>query len=101
MLLVQVLGTNEWGRSILSKVIAQKINHTLCFFDADALTLLTEQENILKTFETHNAVFTPHPGEAARLLGCSTEFVESDRFRTVKELVKLLADLSSKRKVAV
>ena len=85
------LGTNEWGRSILSKVIEQKkINHTPVLFDADALTLLTERENTLKTFETHNAVFTPHPGEAARLLGCSTEFVESDRFRTVKELVKLL-----------
>ena len=75
----------------MSKVIEQKkINHTPVLFDADALTLLTERENTLKTFETHNAVFTPHPGEAARLLGCSTEFVESDRFRTVKELVKLL-----------
>ena len=85
------LGTNEWGRSILSTVIEQKeINHTPVLFDADALTLLSEQENILKTFETHNAVFTPHPGEAARLLRCSTEYVESDRFRTIKELVKLL-----------
>ena len=85
------LGTNEWGRSILSEVLEQKkINHTPVLFDADALTLLSQQKNILESIKTHNAVFTPHPGEAASLLSCSTEFVQLDRFRAVKELVKVL-----------
>ncbi len=85
------LGTNEWGRSMLSEVIEQKkINHTPVLFDADALTLLSQREIILESIKTHNAVFTPHPGEAASLLQCSTEFVQLDRFRAVKELVKLL-----------
>ena len=85
------LGTDEWGRSILSKVIElKKINDTPVLFDADALTLLSQWENIRESIETHNAVFTPHPGEAASLLRCSTEFVQLDRFRAVKELVKLL-----------
>ena len=85
------LGTYEWGRSMLSEVIEQnKINHIPVLFDADALTLLSRRENILESIKTHNAVFTPHPGEAASLLRCSKEFVELDRFRAVKELVKLL-----------
>ena len=47
------LGTNEWGRSILSTVIEQKkINHTPVLFDADALTLLTERETVSYTHLT-------------------------------------------------
>ena len=29
---------------------------------------------------------TPHPGEAARLLGCTTKDIHADRFQSVKDL---------------
>lgn len=45
--------------------------------DADALTLLAENPQ-----RRGNWILTPHPGEAARLLGSSIADVESDRFRT-------------------
>jgi hydroxyethylthiazole kinase-like uncharacterized protein yjeF len=35
-----------------------------------------------------NWILTPHPGEAARLLGCSTKQIEADRFSAVRELQK-------------
>jgi NAD(P)H-hydrate epimerase len=37
-------------------------------------------------------VITPHPGEAARLLGSSSETVQSDRFGTLRELSRRFGD---------
>jgi len=58
--------------------------------DADALTLLAEHsaecESLLKARESTPTVLTPHPKEAARLLGTSVEEVESDRFAAVQKL---------------
>ena len=42
--------------------------------DADALTLLSRQPR-----RSEGWILTPHPGEAARLLDCSTATVQSDR----------------------
>ena len=41
--------------------------------DADALNLLAKKPRLLKIFKARKAdtVITPHPAEAARLLGCS------------------------------
>jgi NAD(P)H-hydrate epimerase len=50
--------------------------------DADALNLLAEAPRALP-----GAVLTPHPGEAARLLGCLTEEVQADRFAALDALV--------------
>lgn len=49
--------------------------------DADALNALAARDNIkilLKQIVTEK-VLTPHPAEAARLLGCSTAAVQADR----------------------
>src|SRR5262249_34967755 len=35
-----------------------------------------------------NAVLTPHPGEAARLLGCDTRAVQADRFASARALAR-------------
>ena len=50
-------------------------------WDADALNLLA-----LNPEKRQNRVMTPHPGEAARLLSCSTADIESDRLLAVRNL---------------
>ena len=50
-------------------------------FDADGLNLLALSPNY-----DANRVITPHPGEAARLLGCTVADIERDRFAAVREL---------------
>lgn len=52
-----------------------------CIVDADALTILSELN-----LQLPNAILTPHPGEAARLLKCSVGDVQRDRFAAAKEL---------------
>jgi NAD(P)H-hydrate epimerase len=52
--------------------------------DADGLNLLAREPRRF----TQPAVLTPHPGEAARLLGCTVEEVEADRFATVRALAE-------------
>lgn len=53
--------------------------------DADALFWLADNPGALP-----GAVITPHPGEAARLLGKSISEVEADRLETVRELATRL-----------
>ncbi|WP_454256289.1 NAD(P)H-hydrate dehydratase [Pseudomonas sp. Marseille-Q8238] len=66
------LGQASWGRSLLSAAAASPIAQV---WDADALNLLAAGVVKLPT----DSVLTPHPAEAARLLGCSTDAVQADR----------------------
>lgn len=68
------LGTGDGARRLLDAVASAGLPTVL---DADALTLLAEGEEI-DTF-AGETVLTPHPGEAARLLGVSTEEVQGVR----------------------
>ncbi len=49
--------------------------------DADALNILALRPDLRGMLHSRKAaaVFTPHPGEAARLLACSTEDIQKDR----------------------
>ncbi|CAG9932749.1 NAD(P)H-hydrate dehydratase [Candidatus Nitrotoga arctica] len=75
---------------------AQKILHdalkldTVLVLDADALNILAlrpDLHTVLSSRKNAN-VITPHPGEAARLLGCNTEEVQAARAETAQELAK-------------
>lgn len=46
--------------------------------DADALNIISENRGILKELNVP-AIITPHPGEMARLCGCSVEYVQNNR----------------------
>lgn len=74
------LGRGEWGQSLFAGALASGRPAVL---DADALNLLAQSPRLLP-----GAVLTPHPGEAARLLGVSTEAVQSDRFAALDALVQ-------------
>jgi NAD(P)H-hydrate epimerase len=66
------LGQAAWGRSLLSVAANAPLPQV---WDADALNMLAEERVHLPK----NCVITPHPGEAARLLGLSTAQVQADR----------------------
>ncbi|HDS16456.1 MAG TPA: NAD(P)H-hydrate dehydratase [Proteobacteria bacterium] len=53
--------------------------------DADALTLLARSPEILPPARPRT-ILTPHPGEAARLLGSSASAVQNNRLAAVREL---------------
>jgi len=58
-------------------------------FDADALNIISTNQQIREKFiQLENKIITPHPAEAARLLGCTTKEIQDDRFATVRALAK-------------
>jgi len=75
------MGTAAWGRSLLSVAASREIAQV---WDADALNLLSEGLVTLPS----GAVITPHPGEAARLLGLSTGDVQKDRPSAARALAR-------------
>lgn len=60
--------------------------------DADALNLIALRPDLRSMLHTRKApaVFTPHPGEAARLLDCKTEDIQADRAGAALALAKKL-----------
>jgi len=75
------LGRDEWSRTLFDTALAAA---KPCVVDADALNLLAQSPRPLGV----SNVITPHPGEAARLLGCGVATIQSDRFRAVRELAR-------------
>ena len=60
--------------------------------DADALNIIALRPDLRGLLHARKApaIFTPHPGEAARLLGCKTEDVQADRSGAALELTRKL-----------
>ena len=74
------LGRGAWARELMTVLLDTQ---TTMVFDADALNLLAEDP-----LRRDNWILTPHPGEAARLLGVDTPAIQADRFGTVDQLQK-------------
>lgn len=77
------LGQERWGREMFEAALALERALVL---DADALNLLAQAPRALS-----DAVLTPHPGEAARLLGTTVAVVEADRFAAAQALAQRYA----------
>lgn len=76
------LGQSPWSEQLLRRALASAKPAVI---DADALNLLAG--GVLGDLALSGTrVLTPHPGEAARLLGCSTAKVQADRFAAVSDL---------------
>jgi ADP-dependent NAD(P)H-hydrate dehydratase / NAD(P)H-hydrate epimerase len=83
------LGRSDWGRAALSRVLAAAADdHCALVLDADALTLLPSlaADRPAKGALPQRCVLTPHPGEAATLLGTSGAAVQADRLAAVRAL---------------
>ena len=76
------LGREPWGRALFQGMLDCPLPLVM---DADALNLLAEED---PSSAPQDWILTPHPGEAARLLGSTTAEVESDRFAAARALAE-------------
>jgi len=74
------LGTGDWAQRLWAQAL--RANPAAAVVDADALNLLAQDPVKLPA----GWIITPHPGEAARLLGVQTAAVQADRLAAVREL---------------
>ncbi len=72
------LGRADWGRALFDAALT--LERPLVV-DADGLTLLAREPRRRQQW-----ILTPHPGEAARLLGTSVAAIEQDRFAAAAAL---------------
>ena len=81
------MGTGDDAARFLLRVLAHRSRPRLVV-DADALNLLAKHPAMLSHLRRGD-VLTPHPGEAARLLGISPGEVQADRFGAARRLAEL------------
>lgn len=77
------IGKGPSARSICDEVWKRGVPTVV---DADALRLLAEDSSTFLDAESRLFVLTPHPGEAAALLGTGIDEVEADRFSAAQRL---------------
>lgn len=73
------LGQEQWGRLLFAAALSAGKPLVI---DADGLNLLARRPHELPS----GSILTPHPGEAARLLGSTTAQVQADRFAAARAL---------------
>lgn len=78
------LGQSRWSRQLFAQGLEAGLPQVL---DADALNLLAGDAGLQARLQSPT-LLTPHPAEAARLLGCTTEQVQQDRLLAVRQLVE-------------
>ncbi len=77
------LGRDKWARDVLTGVCVARRPQQQLVVDADALNLIAEGVGMQRC---EDWVLTPHPGEAARLLGSSTHDIQRDRRSALQSL---------------
>ncbi|MDD5181395.1 MAG: NAD(P)H-hydrate dehydratase [Gallionellaceae bacterium] len=83
------MGTSVAAQKILHDILERNIALVL---DADALNLLACHNDLQDDLHARKAptIITPHPGEAARLLGYSTTEVQAARTQSAQQLAEKL-----------
>ncbi len=83
------LGRGPWGKEWFDAALA---SGRRCVLDADALHLLAQgtapahSDAPVQNAPPHNWIVTPHPGEAAALLGCDAADIQADRLGAARRL---------------
>ena len=88
------LSTHRRTAALLAKWLPE--TEVPMVIDADGLNCLSLHIDVMKAISHRSAVriITPHPAEAARLLGCSIADVESDRFGAARKLASLCSGIA-------
>ena len=94
---VLAIGPGLGGSSLATEWLKASLlhQHIPLVIDADALNLIAESKDLLSALQHRNqlhpgqTVLTPHPGEAAKLLGRSPSDIQADRFDAIQKLVAL------------
>lgn len=82
------LGRSAWSRNLMQLALAAHSKRDIpLVIDADALHLLAERRELDAALGRDNCLLTPHPGEAAQLLGRSVSEIQQDRFAAIAQLV--------------
>jgi hydroxyethylthiazole kinase-like uncharacterized protein yjeF len=78
------LGDTDWSESLFKTCLEMQ---TPLVIDADGLNLLAKlaHQEIPKR---DNWILTPHPAEAARLLGCNVSEIQQDRVQSATDIAK-------------
>ena len=79
------LGTSEGARTLFERLVTLQMP---AVFDADALNLAAGRPELFSSRRAPT-VLTPHPGEAARLLGTDTKTIAADRLGAARKLARL------------
>lgn len=81
------MGRDENARNLLHGALQSLAALVL---DADALNLLASHADLRELLQTRKAetILTPHPGEAAHLLACSTDEIQANRIKAVLKLAQ-------------
>ena len=81
------MGTAKSAGQLLREVVDADVPLVL---DADALNLIAASKTLQARLPKRNApsVLTPHPAEAARLLGCTTSAAQANRVKTAVDLAQ-------------
>ena len=74
------LGESEWAKTLFLAAISSQLPMLI---DASALRLLAQVPQ-----NDDNWILTPHPGEAASLLSCSTKEIQENRFQSAALIQK-------------
>ena len=74
------LGRSPWSEQLLQAAAASGLPMVV---DADALNIIAENRVLPNPQARADWLFTPHPAEAARLLGTTTAEINADRFASV------------------
>lgn len=80
------LGQDGWAMDVFRRILEARQPKIL---DADALNLLAENPA-----DREDWILTPHPGEAARLLGMTTEEIQANRLSALESLVERYGGVS-------
>lgn len=72
------LGESDWAKNLFYAAITSQMPMII---DASALRLLAQNPQV-----DDNWILTPHPGEAASLLECSTQDVQENRFEAAAKI---------------
>ncbi len=74
------LGQDSWSQQLFEHALLSSLPMVV---DADGLNLLSQSSH-----HRDNWILTPHPGEAARLLNCTTDDIQNNRVEAVKLIQK-------------
>jgi len=85
------LGQSAWSHALLHNMLSRAVARQIpLVLDADALNLLALELSDWSKLASQACrarwIITPHPGEAARLLGCSTQDIRQDRLAAARAL---------------
>ena len=79
------LGQSAWSQQLLLAVAEAG---KPCVVDADAINLIAQNPDLMPQSDS---VFTPHTGESARLLHCTSDQINRDRFAAVALLRNMVS----------